>query len=142
LDAHASLRDEFIRIHGYAPQGEAIDEIICGLEADQEKVDTGAMEQSTMQVYCAPQYEPQIMDQLVEHAGTLADIASRERYRGQLNEIRNRADVLAINLLDEQRRLSLLTTNAGETASPKCPHGFRADLCRQCAGDRHRRSFP
>ena len=119
-----------------------ISDMLSGLEAERELVDTGAMEQATAQTYCAKQLEPQILGRLVDHAGMLADIASRNRYRGQLNEIRNRADVLAINLLDAQRRLSLLTTHAGETASPECPHGFGADLCRQCAGDKHRRSFP
>ena len=110
LDCHASLREEYIRINGYAPRDEATDEIICGLEADREKVDTGAMEESTMQIYCAPSLEPQVMDKLVDHAGKLADIASMDRFRGQLKEIRLRADVLAINLQDEQRRLSSRTS--------------------------------
>jgi len=147
LDDHVGLVVEYIKKHDYTSTSrradwQALNDTICGLEAERELVDTGAMEHTTMQIYCAKQLEPHALDLLVKHAGILADIASMDRFRGQLKEIRLRADVLAINLLDEQRRLSSRTTHAGETATPECEHGFNPALCRQCAGNKYRRSFP
>jgi len=142
LTKHTNLVEECFSQCNHYNGRQTVDEIICDLEEERELVDIGLIERSTMQIYCAKYYEPQIMDHLVEHASMLADIASKERYRGQLNEIRLRADVLAINLLDEQRRLSSRTTHAGGTATPECEHGFNPALCRQCAGNKHRRSFP
>ena len=115
-----ALRDEYSDQHGYDMQranAATISDMLSGLEAERELVDTGAMEQATAQTYCAKQLEPRGLDRLVQHVGMLADIASRNRYPGQLNEIRLRADVLAINLLDEQRRLSSRTTLAIDPAS-------------------------
>ena len=121
LKKHTNLVEECISQCNHYNGQQTVDDIICDLEEERELVDTGAMEQATMQTYCAEQLEPQILDQLVEHAGKLADAASENSYRGQLNEIRVRADVLAINLLDEQRRLSSRTTRGADhaTASEK-----------------------
>jgi len=142
LTKHTNLVEECISQCNHYNGQQTVDDIICDLEEERELVDTGAMEHSTMQIYCAKQLEPHALDLLVKHAGILADIASMDRFRGQLKEIRLRADVLAINLLDEQRRLSSRTTHAGETATPECEHGFNPALCRQCAGNKYRRSFP
>ena len=122
IDDHVQLIEEYISKHGYDPsaaKGCAMDETINGLEAERELVDTGAMEQTTMQTYCAKQLEPQILDRLVKHASVLADIASIDRFRGQLKEIRLRADVLAINLQDEQRRLSSRTSRGADHTPEK-----------------------
>jgi hypothetical protein len=117
LKKHTNLVEECISQCNHYNGQQTVDDIICDLEEERELVDTGAMEQATMQIYCAKQLEPKILDNLVEHSGKLADIAARERYPGQLNEIRLRADVLAINLLDEQRRLSSRTTRGADHAA-------------------------